>query len=55
MTHQDRGSRNAGPFAYIGIDGTLYRAGYYQDGFATVRRAEYGLAATLLQTGEVFE
>ena len=54
-SHADRGSRNPGPFAYLGCDGTLFRAGYYQEGQGRVYRAEYGLAPILMQTGEVFE
>lgn len=55
MTHQDRGSRNPGPFAYLGVDGSLFRAGYYVKGYSRVHRAEYGLGPILITIGEVFE
>ena len=53
--HCDRGSRNPGPFAYLGVDGSLFRVWYRSDGYTRVYRAEYGLAATMIENGEVFE
>ena len=53
--HRDRGARNDGPFAYMAVDGSLFRAGYHNDGYTRVYRAEYGLAATMIENGEVFE
>ena len=59
--HRDRGLFNPGPYAYMGVNGSLYRAGYHDaesigpQGYATVYRAEYGLAATMIENGEVFE
>ena len=55
MKHCDRGTHNPGPFAYLGVDGSLFRAGYHNDGYTRVYRAEYGLAATMIENGEVFE
>lgn len=53
--HQDRGVHNVGPFAYMGEGGELYRAGYRENGYAIVHRAEYGLSARGVELGEVFE
>ena len=53
--HRDRGGYNTLPFAYMGIDGTLFRVDYHTHGNSKVYRAEYGLAATMIENGEVFE